>query len=135
MKYVYPAVFYPGDDGAFAVEFPDLPGCVSGGDDMTEAIEMAQDAACGWIIGEIELGNPINPPSHYKDIKPDYNEEGGFVNLLILDVDAFQAKHGKKAVHKNLTIPAYLATAADRQNVNYSQVLQNALIQKLKLAQ
>lgn len=134
MKLVYPAVFYPGDDGDFAVEFPDLPGCVSGGRDMAETIEMGQDAACGWIVGEWEHGKSVNPPSVLSEIRPDDEDGGGFVSLVILDMDAFAEKYGKKSVRKNLTIPAYLAAAADKRNINYSQVLQNALIQTLQNA-
>ena len=52
MKLVYPAIFTPYEDGTggYAVEFPDLPGCVTGGDDMAEAIFMAEDAASGWVL-------------------------------------------------------------------------------------
>jgi predicted RNase H-like HicB family nuclease len=134
MKLVYPAVFYPGEGGAFAIEFPDLPGCVSGGDDIAEAIEMAQDAACGWIANNIQRGKAVPTPSAYENVSPDPDEPGGFVNLLVLDMDAFAMKYSKKSVRKNLTIPAYLAAAADKNNVNYSQVLQNALMQTLQLS-
>jgi predicted RNase H-like HicB family nuclease len=133
MKFVYPAVFYPGETGAFAIEFPDLPGCVSGGDDMAEAIEMAQDAACGWIADSLQRGQPVPPPSRHEAVQPDPDEPGGFVNLIVLDMDEFAAKYGARSVRKNLTIPAYLATAADKRNINYSQVLQNALMETLEL--
>ena len=58
MKLAYPAVFTPYEDGTegYAVEFPDLPGCVTGGDTMAEAILMAQDAAGGWVLTELEEG-------------------------------------------------------------------------------
>ena len=50
MKLIYPAVFYPFSDGSggYTVEFPDLPGCVTEGNDLEEAFEMAIDAASGW---------------------------------------------------------------------------------------
>jgi predicted RNase H-like HicB family nuclease len=134
MKLVYPAVFYPGENGAYAVEFPDLLGCVSGGQDITEAIEMAQDAACGWIVNELERGKSIPPPSSHEEIQPDPDEPGGFVNLLVLDMDDFALKYGKRAVRKNLTIPAYLATAADKRNINYSALFKSALMQTLNLS-
>ena len=58
MKLVYPAIFTPFDEGnGFTVEVPDLPGCVTEGDNLVEAIEMGTDAASGWILGEIEDGN------------------------------------------------------------------------------
>ena len=59
MKLVYPAVFTPYEDesGGYAVEFPDLTGCVTGGDSMAEAVFMAEDAASGWVLTELEDGN------------------------------------------------------------------------------
>ncbi len=52
---------------------------------------------------------------------------GGFVSLLMLDMDAYAEKYGSKAVRKNLTIPAWLNTFGESQHVNFSQVLQDAL--------
>ena len=58
MRLAYPAIFTPYEDGTggYAVEFPDLPGCVTGGSDMAEAIFMAEDAASGWVLTELEEG-------------------------------------------------------------------------------
>ena len=71
MNLVYPAVFYPDPDSlAFAVTVPDLPGCVSGGDSLASAIAMGEDAASGWILGELEDGNEVPPASDIKDIHP-----------------------------------------------------------------
>ena len=52
MKLIYPAVFKPFTDqsGGYVVEFPDLPGCVTEGKDLEQAIEMGIDAASGWIL-------------------------------------------------------------------------------------
>lgn len=62
MKLIYPAVFKPFTDqsGGYVVEFPDLPGCVTEGKDLAQAIEMGIDAASGWILGELEDGE-TNP--------------------------------------------------------------------------
>lgn len=125
MKLVYPACFYQDEEtGNFTVEIPDLPGCVTGGPTLPEAILMAEDAASGWVLGELEAGSPIPPASPIADIRPD---EGGFVSLLALDMDAYAEKYGDKAVRKNLTIPAWLNTFAEKQKVNFSQVLTEAL--------
>lgn len=60
MNLVYPAVFYPDpDSSSFAVTVPDLPGCVSGGDSLADAIAMGEDAASGWILRELEDGKEI----------------------------------------------------------------------------
>lgn len=127
MKLVYPAIFKPFSDntGGFVVEFPDLPGCVTEGENLQEAIEMGVDAASGWILDELEEGNQIPVPSKYKDIQCADDE---MINFLVLDMDAYEEKYGDKAVRKNLTIPAWLNTYAEKNNVNFSKVLQDALM-------
>lgn len=42
-------------------------------------------------------------------------------------MDSYAAKYGKKAVRKNVTIPAWLDTWGEQNNVNYSGVLRDAL--------
>ena len=87
MKLVYPAIFTPYEDGSggYMVEFPDLQGCVTGGDDLAEAIFMAEDAARGWVLTELEDGKKEPNASNVKDIVvPD----GSMVNLVALDMDA-----------------------------------------------
>ena len=128
MYLVYPAVFYSDpDSSAFSVTIPDLPGCVSGGNSLSNAIAMGEDAASGWILGELEDGNQVPPASNIKDIHPDPEIGEGFVSLLFLDMDAYAAKYGNKSVRKNLTIPAWLNTFAEAERLNISKVLQDAL--------
>lgn len=124
MKLVYPAVFYPCEEGGYTVEVPDLPGCVTEGDTLAEAIAMGEDAASGWVLGELEEGRAVPSASRINSIHPDGE---GFVSLLSLDMDAYAEKYGKKAVRKNLTIPAWLNTFAEQRKVNFSQVLTEAL--------
>jgi len=128
MKLTYPACFYPDEEraGAYAVVVPDLPGCVSGGDSLSDAIDMATDAASGWVLDELEEGKPVPPSSPISEIVPD--EPDGFVSLLVLDMDAYAEKYGSKAVRKNLTIPAWLNTFAEANHINFSQVLRDSLI-------
>ena len=130
MKLVYSAEFYPDKDGGYTVVVPDLPGCVTEGDSLEEAIEMGVDAAAGWILGELEAGRAVPPASLPSDIHP---EAGGFTSTLLLDMDAYAERWGNKAVRKNLTIPAWLNTAAEARNTNFSAVLQDALLEKLGL--
>ncbi len=126
MKLTYPACFYPCEqkkDG-YTVEVPDLPGCVSEGGSLADAILMATDAASGWVLDELEDGKPVPDASPRESITPD---PGGFVSMLALDMDAYAEKHGEKAVRKNLTIPAWLNTFAEKNHINFSQVLQDSL--------
>ncbi len=126
-KLLYPACFYPCEEkqGAYTVIVPDLPGCISEGDSLEEALTMATDAASGWVLDEMEDGNPVPKATDIKTIQ--LQNPDGFVNLLVLDMDAYAEKYGEKAVRKNLTIPAWLNTYAESRQINFSQVLQDAL--------
>jgi predicted RNase H-like HicB family nuclease len=95
MKLSYPAVFYPWEKGkGYTVEVPDLPGCVTEGKTLDEAILMAIDAASGWILTSLEDGENIPPASQIESIKPDEDIGKGFVNCLALDIEAYAEKHG-----------------------------------------
>lgn len=126
MKLVYTAIFTPFDDGkGFTVEVPDLPGCVTEGDSLVEAIDMGVDAASGWILGEIEDGNPFPEASPAGSIEA---PEGSFTNLLVLDMDAYAEKYGNKAVRRNITIPAWLDTYVQKNHLSLSKVVQDSLL-------
>lgn len=128
MKLVYPAVFTPYENeiDGYVVEFPDLKGCVTGGDDMAEALFMAEDAASGWVLTELEEGKSAPPASSYEAVNA---EPGQIVSLVALDMDAYAAKFGTRAVKKTLTIPAWLNTYAETHNISCSAVLQETLSQ------
>ncbi len=127
MTLIYPGILYPAGDGSggFSVEFPDLPGCRAQGKSLEEAIRLGTDAAGRWILSEAEEGHSIPKPTEYQEIHP---KNDGFVNLFALDMDASAEKYGEKSVRKNLTIPAWLNTFAEKNNINFSQVLQEALL-------
>lgn len=126
LKLVYPAIFDPYDDSddGYAVEFPDLPGCVTGGDTMVEAFDMAVDAASGWVLTELEDGKQPPKASDPSQLKP---EKGGFVSMVLLDMDSYAEKYGNKAVKKTLTIPAWMNTYVEQHNISCSKVLQDAV--------
>ena len=124
MKLVYPAIFTPFDEGnGFTVEVPDLPGCVTEGDNLIDAIEMGTDAASGWILGEIEDGNSFPAASMALEAPA-----GSFVNLLVLDMDSYAEQYGSKAVRRNITVPAWLDTYAQKNHLSLSKVVQDSLL-------
>ena len=85
MRLIYPVIFYPWNDGiGYTVEVPDLPGCVSEGDDLAEAILMIKDAATGWFLDELESGKEPPLPSRIENIKLD---EKGFIDLIEFEVN------------------------------------------------
>jgi predicted RNase H-like HicB family nuclease len=121
----YPACFLEDKEvGGFTVRFPDLKGCVTEGDTLAEAILMAEDAASGWVLIELEDGNPAPEASNPQDIKL---EEGEFVNLIALDMAEYASKYGEKTIRRTLTIPAWLNTFAEKRHINVSKLLQDTL--------
>jgi len=126
MKLVYPAIFTPCKElSGYTVIIPDLPGCVTEGRSLTEAIEMGVDAASGWILDELEDGKPIPNISDYTRL---YVDNGSFINFLYLDIDSYSEKHGTKSIRRNVTIPAFLNSFGEKQNINFSKVLQDGLL-------
>ena len=125
MKLAYPAVFTPFDDEeGYMVEFPDLPGCITEGDTIADALFMAEDAASGWVLIDLEDGKSTPKASDPGAIEA---PDGGFVSMVALDMDAYAEKYGKKAVKKTLIIPAWLNTYVESNGISCSKVLQEAL--------
>lgn len=131
MKLSYPVCLYPNDNGYTAI-VPDLPGCVTEGKNFTDTISMAIDAASLWVLDELEEGRKPPEASEPSAIKAD-EYENGIVSVIMLDMDAYAEKYGNKAVRKNCTIPAWLNTAAEAQHINFSAVLQAALMEQLNI--
>lgn len=132
MKLAYPAYFSPLEESeGYCVTFPDLPGCVTQGSSLADAISMAIDAASGWVLDELEDGNSVPEARTMKEIPVENPDD--FVNIIVLDMDSYAEKYGSKAIRKNCTIPAWLNTMAEKNNINFSAILQAALIEKLGL--
>lgn len=129
-KYVYPAVFTPCEGNGYTVRFPDVSGCYTDGDTLAEAVEMANDALCLMLYDMEERQEEIPTPSAPSDIP---TENGEIVSLVACDTIAYRKFFDKKAIKKTLTIPNWLNTMAERSGVNFSAVLQEALIEKLHL--
>ncbi|MBR1440273.1 MAG: type II toxin-antitoxin system HicB family antitoxin [Lachnospiraceae bacterium] len=130
-KYVYPAIFTPEEGGKFSVDFPDLEGCYTCGDDLAHAIYMAEDVLAMVLYEHERDGSPIPAPSDVKKLKV---PAGSFSNLIMCDTLWYHKKHNASSVKKTLSIPAYLNDAATAAGINFSQVLQDALKEMLHLA-
>ena len=108
MKLVYPAILTPCiEKEGYTIEIPDLPGCISEGKDMADAIEMGKDAACGWIIDELGNGNNV-PQQLFPFKEPELINSKKIISLLVLNIDQYAKDHRNKSVRKNVTIPEYL---------------------------
>ena len=130
MKYAYPAVFSPEENGWYSVRFPDIPGCFTNGESLADSISMAEDALA-LILYEYEAdGKPVPPVSKPETIQIN---PGEIVSFVCADTMEYRKRFNKKAVKKTLTIPEWLNEKAIQANVNFSQVLQDALIGLLKV--
>ena len=122
MKYAYPAIFTPVGNGEYDVKIPDLPGCRTCGENMADAIAMAEDAASMWLWDAENKCEPIPPVSDSVAVSPPQ-----FVSLVLADTDEYRRKYDSKAVKKTLSIPSWLNSQAEQAGINFSQVLQDAL--------
>lgn len=120
---MFPAIFEKDENGLFIVTFPDLPGCFTEAPTPEEAIEMAWDASSMWLTVNEDEGNEIPVPSKLEDHKA----VNGFVNYVISDTEMYRFFIENKSVKKTLTIPNWLNKLAEKANINFSQVLQDAL--------
>ena len=129
MKYVYPAIFTIEPEG-ISVAFPDLPDCATSGETLQEAIEMASDALA-LMLYEMEEDSIEIPPA--TDVRKISVSQDAIVSLVACDTLEYRKMFDSKAVKKTLTIPSWLNKAAERENINFSAVLQSALRAQLHL--
>lgn len=129
-KYVYPAVFEPEEEGGYSINFPDLEGCFTCGEDLNDGIAMAEDALALVLYGYESDNKAIPKPSKHNDIQL---KEGAFVNYIACDTLEYRKRYNSRAVKKTLSIPEWLNDAAVSAGVNFSQVLQEALLQKINM--
>jgi len=128
MKYAYPAIFTPVENGEFDVKVPDLPGCRTCGKDLADAIFMAEDAVSMWLWDAENKKEAIPAPTTLPQV-----EAPGFVNYVVADTDEYRRRNGNFAVKKTLSIPSWLNAQAELAGVNFSQILQEALKERLNL--
>lgn len=124
MKIIYPAIFHH-EENSYWVEFPDLAGCQSFGDNISETLENAKEALAAYCVTLLEQGKKLTVPT---DIETLEIPENAFSSLVETDLIT-----KSQSVKKTLTIPSWLNTAAENKGINFSGTLQNALIQELNL--
>ena len=124
MLFVYPAIFHKEND-SYWVEFPDLQGCQTYGNTINETINYAQEALESYISSMLEQNLTLPVPSDITLIKVD----DGFTSLVSCNINQYKAT---KAVKKTLTIPMWLNEQASNLGLNFSQVLQDALLTKIQ---
>ena len=126
MKYIYTATFTPNEDGTkYYCRVPDLPGCITTGDNIDDAIEMITDAAGGWLVVAEDEGNDIPAATPQCDL---HIPKGAACSIIRIDTLAYRAATDTRSVRKNVFLPAWMAALAEKHGVNCSQVLQDGLM-------
>ena len=130
MKYTYTAIF-TNKNGKIYARVPDLDGCITTGSDLVDAIEQMEDAMAAWLCVAEHEHLPIPPSTPQHIIQYGENEN---ISLIKADTYKYRAATDTKVVRKNVSMPAWLASAAENAHLNFSQELQNALKQRLNVA-
>ncbi len=138
MKGVYP-VFIAEYKKDFLVFVPDW-NIYTEGRDLLDAMEMARDAIGLKGIDYEDDGREFPPTSDYEEAMKrakndteifDYSQ--GLLTMIDVDFVDYRRKHDNRMVKKNCTIPYYLNVEAEKLGINFSRVLQEALMQRIKL--
>jgi predicted RNase H-like HicB family nuclease len=122
MEYVYPALFHKNDDRSYTITYPDLPGCISEGKSLENALLMAQSALTQWIEYLVDKKQDIPTASETGQIKI---KSGEFINLIRADI-----KDGR-AVKRTVSIPKWMDDKVIKTGLSLSRVLQDALNERL----
>lgn len=123
MNRIYPAIFTKEETGKYAVEFPDLQGCFTCGDSFDEAMKNASEALGLYLISALEDNDDIPNATNIKKVKCMENE---LVTYVVADMENNQDYR-----NKTVTIPIWLDTIAQKQKINFSSTLREALISKI----
>ena len=131
MKYIYSAMFTPNEDGTkYYARVPDLPGCITTGHDLQDAIDQITDAASCWLVVDEDEEDPIPAATPQANLE---HEAGAVFSLIQVDTIAYRAMTDTRAVRKNVSLPAWMANLADKRGINCSQLLQESLTTRLSL--
>lgn len=134
----YPACFFKEKNG-YSVIFPDLNYLSTCGDSLEEAFAMAVDCLAGYLFWLQQDGVSFPAASKLAEVDAlaimqelEFECEEAFANMVTVDVKEYAKLHFEKAVKKTLTIPAWLNRLALERGINFSQVLQEALKERLQ---
>lgn len=141
MKVIYPVLFYQEKEGEYSVFVPDLYNNSTCGSTLEEAMYMAEDLIAGIVLTKIEEGFKIPNPSKIEDVSFEKLEEyleienwdyvSKFKTYIRVDISAFAEKWGKQLVKKTVNIPKWVNTKAEELKINFSKVLEEALLEKI----
>lgn len=128
-RYFYPAVFTYEPNQEIAVVFPDLD-CATSGENEDDALLSARELLGCVLNGLEEDQEDIPAPTPLTQVKAAPNER---VVLIDVYMPSVRMAHINRSVNRTVTLPAWLNAAALERNINFSQVLQEALKTQLHL--
>ncbi len=128
-KFFYPALFHKAEEGGFWISFPDIPECLTQGNDMSQAYEMAIDALGLALTCREKEQQPFPASSDPTTITL---EPDSFLVVIEFDMLAYKKRTNSRAVKKTLSIPEWLNEAAIAMDLNFSQILQEVLLAKIQ---
>jgi len=131
-KITYFAVFEPVMEGGYSIYFPDVPGCISCGDNLEHAHKMATEAL-GLHLYALEKDRQGLPVAAETLLIEPETAEDYLVSPVTVYPDIVKNELDNRAVKTNVTLPAWLKELAEERNVNYSKVFQSALIDYLNV--
>ncbi|MDR0326353.1 MAG: type II toxin-antitoxin system HicB family antitoxin [Oscillospiraceae bacterium] len=134
MKYAYTAVLSlePGTKETYNVSFPDLPGCHTFGESLSDAVDMAQDALCLWLYHHEKEQKAV--PAATMPSRVELHGDD-FTSVVSVDTEYYRRFHDNKLIKKTLNIPVWLNEQAECANVNFSQLLQKAIKAELHISE
>ena len=124
MVYIYTAIIHE-DGGTFYASVPDVPGCVTTGYNLTDAVDQITDALAGCLCAYEDMNVRIAQPTQQSAIPHDADD---ICTLIRVDTISYRAQTDTRAVRKNVSLPAWMANRADKLGINCSKVLQDALL-------
>lgn len=128
-RYFYPAVFTYEPEQEIAVDFPDLK-CATSGINDDDALLSARELL-GCVLNGLEEDSEVIPdPTPLSEVEIQQNERVVLVDVYMPSV---RMAHVNRSVNRTVTLPAWLNAAALEKNINFSQVLQDALKTQLNL--
>jgi len=134
-KYTFPALFCYRETGEeIGIVFPDLPGCTSHGKDENDAWRSAKEALSLHLWGMEEDSDDIPEPTHVQNIDyAEYEEPGWKLVTVLVEVwmPAFREKMSLKATTRAVTLPGWLDRVGKAAGLNYSQILQDGIMERL----
>lgn len=129
-KLTYLAILEPSKSGGYGVFYPDLPGCISFGTDIEEAQRNAKEVLKLHIYGMEKERKELPVPSTFLSSE---DTNGRIVTPVKIFPDMVRNEMANKRVKTNVTIPSWLKTLAEANDVNYSRLLEVSLMDYLGL--